>query len=359
MRATLYDGLSARAHAVEATLGDGIAWRGSDGAGEHVPLSLLRRGDRAGARVVLHRADRPDWRLVLDGEVSPAWLRTLPDVGTLTGRTRSLYIGAGVAAVVIAGGLWLFGDALLERTAPLVPQRITRPIGDTLIDSLGGRMCTGAAGTAALNRLTARLRPAGGFVEPLRIDVLNTGAVNALAAPGGRIVIFRGLIDKARDPDEVAGVFAHELTHVQLRHPTKALLRQFGVSLLLQSLGGDVAGVADLAVVLSSTRRAERAADKGAVTLLQGARVSPAGLAAFFERMRDERGTKRRDAAERIVERIGDYAATHPGADERARIVAAAVAKQGAVTPAMTAADWQALRSICATTVRTPARPRG
>ncbi|TRW14305.1 M48 family metallopeptidase [Glacieibacterium frigidum] len=359
MRATLYDGLSARAHAVEATLGDGVEWRGSDGAGEQIPLALLRRGDRAGARVVLHRVDRPDWRLVLGEDVPRDWLRTLPDVGTLTGRTRSIYIGAGVTAVAVAAGLWLFGDALLERMAPLVPQRVTQPIGDTLVASLGGRMCNNAAGAAALDRLTARLRPAGGFVEPLQVSVLNTGAVNALAAPGGRIVIFRGLIDKARDPDEVAGVLAHELTHVQLRHPTKALLRQFGVSLLLQSMGGDVAGYADLAVVLSSTRRAERAADAGAVRLLQGAGVSPAGLAAFFERMRDEDRKPRSDVAERLAERIGDYAATHPGADERAKLVAAAVAKQGAVQPAMSDADWVALRSICATTARTPARPPG
>ena len=41
--------------------------------------------------------------------------------------------------------------------------------------------------------------------------------VNAVALPGGRIILFQGLIDKAKSADEVAGVLAHELGHLRRR----------------------------------------------------------------------------------------------------------------------------------------------
>lgn len=285
--------------------------------------------------------------MTADSPLPEAWLRALPDVGSLSPRVRRWYLGAAIASIVILGGLWGFGDALLTAAAPLLPHRMLNRLGDGMVRELGGDSCTAPAGTAALTKLTARLTPARGFIEPVKVTVLNTAAVNALAAPGGRVVLFRGLIDKAHSPDEVAGVLAHEFTHVALRHPAQALLRQMGLSLLVQAIGGDVGGFADLAAVLHGSRRAEAAADAGAITQLRASHISPAGLAAFFVRIRDEDRAKPKDATRQVVDEVTSFAATHPGDTERAGLVAAAVARQGAVTPALDAADWQALRAIC------------
>jgi len=274
--------------------------------------------------------------LTADSPLPEAWLRALPDVGSLSPRVRRWYLGAATASIVILGGLWGFGDALLTAAAPLLPHRMLVRLGDGMVRELGGDSCTAPAGTAALTKLTARLTPARGFIEPVKVTVLNTAAVNALAAPGGRVVLFRGLIDKAHSPDEVAGVLAHEFTHVALRHPAQALLRQMGLSLLVQAIGG-----------LHGSRRAEAAADAGAITQLRASHISPAGLAAFFVRIRDEDRAKPKDATRQVVDEVTSFAATHPGDTERAGLVAAAVARQGAVTPALDAADWQALRAIC------------
>ena len=348
MRGVVHDGLSARAHSVEIAVdGDGLVVTRADGIVERVALDLLRRGDRGAGIDVVHRTDQPDWRLVPGEPLPSGWLKALPHVGQFSKRARSIYLGVAAVTVAVVIGLTVFGDRLLDAAAPLVPRRVTVPMGEALVAQLGGTMCKGAAGQAALDRLVARLRPAAGFVEPVTVSVLDTPAVNALAAPGGRVVIFRGLVNKAQGPDEVAGVLAHELSHVALRHPAKALLRQMGVSVIVRSVGGDIGGLADTAVLLDQSRGAERAADLGAIATLHRVHISPGGLATFFVRMRDADRATTKHFATQTVDRFRDFAATHPGADERIALAKTAVSDQAEVAPAMSPADWAALRRIC------------
>ena len=66
--------------------------------------------------------------------------------------------------------------------------------------------------------MVARLDADARLPYPLRVSVLDHGMANALAVPGGRILIFRGLLEAADNPEEVAGVLAHEIGHVAARH---------------------------------------------------------------------------------------------------------------------------------------------
>src|SRR5438270_501081 len=58
-----------------------------------------------------------------------------------------------------------------------------------------------------------------------RVTVLDVPAINALAAPGGYIAVYRGLLEKTEAPEELAGVLAHEMQHVLHRDATRALIR--------------------------------------------------------------------------------------------------------------------------------------
>ena len=60
--------------------------------------------------------------------------------------------------------------------------------------------------------------------------------------PGGRLVFFRGLLEEAENPDEVAAVLAHEIGHVVYRDPTRDALRSAGSLGVLGLLFGDFAG---------------------------------------------------------------------------------------------------------------------
>ena len=61
---------------------------------------------------------------------------------------------------------------------------------------------------------------------PWRFAVLDTGTINAFAAPGGYVLVTRGLLMKLRNEGELAGVLAHEIAHVQLKHHMKQIKQQ-------------------------------------------------------------------------------------------------------------------------------------
>ncbi len=69
---------------------------------------------------------------------------------------------------------------------------------------------------------------------PYEVVLIQTNVVNAMAAPGGKIMVYEGLWDPqkglARDEDEIAAVIAHEIAHVNCRHSTEALTRAMPVN---------------------------------------------------------------------------------------------------------------------------------
>ena len=124
----------------------------------------------------------------------------------------------------------------------------------------------GGGRAARTGVMVARLRAAGGIEPAVRIAVLDDRMVNAPTLPGGRVLVMRGLIDKAQDGAELAGVIAHELGHVAHRDPTTLLLRQLGIGFITASLGwndalANAGGIAQDGLPCLYSRRAEAAAD--------------------------------------------------------------------------------------------------
>jgi predicted Zn-dependent protease len=156
--------------------------------------------------------------------------------------------------------------------------------------------------------------------------------VNAFTLPDGRMVILRGLIDKAGNADEFAGVLAHELGHMRHRDPTRETLRRLMLIMLARSLGwgGDIGGQM---TALSYGRRAEAAADASAIETLQRAGLRADGLGHFFDRMHTETGG----------DGLPAFLSDHPSTVARAE--ALRTGPTGA--PAMTAAEWTEVQKIC------------
>ena len=72
--------------------------------------------------------------------------------------------------------------------------------------------------------------------------------VNAFAGSGGLIVVFRGLLERADTPEELAGVLAHEIQHVLHRDTTRAIFREASTGILVAALAGDVSAAAAFGV---------------------------------------------------------------------------------------------------------------
>lgn len=130
--------------------------------------------------------------------------------------------------------------------------------------------------------------------------VLNVAEINAFALPGGPTYVNRGTIEAAKNEAELAGVMAHELSHVVLRHGTANVCRaqkyQVGVGILgailgnstLGQLGTGVASIAAGGVLMKNSRGAESDADVLGSQIMARARYDPTAMADFFETLAGE-----------------------------------------------------------------------
>jgi len=150
-----------------------------------------------------------------------------------------------------------------------------------------------------VNRIGQSLaRNAGGPNFQYQFRVVNASDINAFALPGGYIYVNRGVLDQARNEGEVAGVLAHEISHVALRHGThqasKAYAAQAGLSILGGLLGGHVGeGAANIinavggfglnVVFLKYSRDLESQADVRGSQILAATGYSPVDMVNFFK----------------------------------------------------------------------------
>ena len=72
-----------------------------------------------------------------------------------------------------------------------------------------------------------------------KVEVVDSDLVNAIAFPGGNILIFRGLLEKSPSADALAGVLAHEMQHILHRHGTENLLSQTALSGIFRLFSGE------------------------------------------------------------------------------------------------------------------------
>ena len=304
------------------------------------PLQSLRVTDRRPDGSAVLAAHGEEGRLVVDAALLAAL--AIPDESGRAGprlsaaqlRRYALVAAALAAALAL---LWLGWPPLADRLALAVPASFAESLGGQVTESLvsGKRLCTQPAGTAALQRLTDRLAAQLTLPHPVRVQVVDDPLVNAFAAPGGYIVLFRGLIAGAGSPEEVAGVLAHELGHVAASHPLRLLMRYSGLSLAAMLIWGDLnmTTIASLLATFSYSRGFENEADARAIEILQRAGIDSRGLSHFFARV---------DAGR--IENALRYISTHPTSLDR-RAAIEALARPGA--PALTPGEWTALRGIC------------
>jgi beta-barrel assembly-enhancing protease len=152
------------------------------------------------------------------------------------------------------------------------------------------------------NKLTAQ---APGYRWPYNFHVVNVADINAFALPGGAVFVNLGTIQAAANEAQLAGVMAHEISHVVLQHSVCNAVKQQKVGLiaglgqiaagvLLGGAGGQLAGegiglTAGLGF-LKMSRGAEREADLLGVGILYDAGYDPHGMSQFFETIQAKYG---------------------------------------------------------------------
>ena len=296
-----------------------------------------------------------DERLSVDDAEAAAAIRAAcPDLAKGEGGGRAVWrpvlLWGGAAVAVVGLFFWLVLPALAGFIAEAIPSDLERRFGARLVpgiaDAVGRRtgegtaVCGDSDGDARLTALVDRVRPPADEIVPLRVWVVRSPLVNAVALPGGHIVVFSGLLGFAESGDELAGVLAHEIGHVMLRHPTRMAIERATVSAFFGLFFGDVAGgtvlggVGTLLLGNAYSRDMERAADELGADILSRNGLDPRALARFFERL----GVQYKDQ-----ERLFAFFSTHPPSDERAAAIDAPPAEIRPIDPE----QWRSVRRMC------------
>lgn len=347
--AIYFDGKSSQRRAVTLHPGDRLeirdgetmlaAWAYADIRRADGPSGMLRLSSLSAPP--LARLEIRDAALATDMAARCASL----DENTPGRRGVVAIVGWSLAATISIVAVVLFGVPLAaDRLAPLVPDAFERRLGEvadsqvrTLFDA---KVCDNAAGEKAFVKLMTAIREAAGMDTAVQSSVLSSAVPNAFALPGGRVYMFNGLLAKAENADEIAGVLAHELGHHKNRDNMRGLIRDGGTSFLVGLLFGDITGSSALIfasrslVTSSHSREAEQDADGFSIDIMHklGRPTKPMGELLVRVTGKEGKGLS-------II-------SSHPLSEDRlARMTREN--RPATKPPLLTPEEWRSLKSIC------------
>lgn len=174
---------------------------------------------------------------------------------------------------------------------------------------------------ARIGQILSRAPHAGNW--PYEFHVINDKNVNAFSLPGGFIFVNTGAIDACDNEAQFAGVLAHEMSHVVLRHGTYQITKAAPVQLAAMLAGalfgrgmmGQLAragiGLTAGSVLLKFSRSAEAEADYNGVEILSDVGYNPLEMAHFFEKL----------ASKASSSRLSEYLSDHPNPGNRVQAI--------------------------------------
>ncbi|MGO4715185.1 M48 family metallopeptidase [Bradyrhizobium sp. 2TAF24] len=351
--AVFYDGATSRRRQVTLALSDRLVIREDGQTLARWTYDDIRRMDATRGLVRLSCVGAPQLaRLeIRDAAVASQVLARCPRIDDASASRRDVgrIVGWSLAAAASIVLMVIYGVPFAaDRLAPLIPQSLERRLGDAaegqVMAVFNGKPCTDPAGVAAFAKLMAQLHSALGLATDVDSIVLSSKIANAFALPGGKVFLLKELLDKANTPDELAGVLAHELGHLQHRDTTKQMISHGGTSFLIGLLFGDITGSSALIfagrsiVDASYSREAETAADSTAIEAMHKLGRSPKPMGELLFRITGK------EAGKSI-----SILASHPFTEDRlARMTREDRPVSG--PPLLTDQEWTALKGVCKTT---------
>jgi predicted Zn-dependent protease len=189
--------------------------------------------------------------------------------------------------------------------------------------------------------LVDALIKANGIESEIKLHVVKKDEVNAFALPNGHLIVYSGLVDNCKNPEELCGVLGHEIAHIDKNHVMKKLVKEVGLSALLSiasGKGGEV--LKETAKKLTSSaydRSLETEADLTSVEYLIEAQIDPGQFANFLKRMAK---------AEKGVPDQIFWLSTHPDLEKRADAILDEISTQKfEFKPVLADSIWIKLKS--------------
>ena len=249
--------------------------------------------------------------------------------GSIAKVGTSVGVAAGVIDQSQAQSIVKSTEAVAKSFEDITPEQeyyIGRSVGAVLVGKYHPYRRENA--TLYLNVLGQTLAQASDLPETFggyHFSILDSGEINAFAAPGGLIFVTRGMLRCCKHEDAVAAVLAHEIGHVQYKHGLQAIKKSRITEALTtialesgKSLGGESLAqltqvfedsLTDITTTLVNngySRAFESKADEAAITILKRVGYNPNGLVEMLEVM-----------DQRLAPGGPGFARTHPAPKDR------------------------------------------
>ncbi len=222
-----------------------------------------------------------------------------PIVANLFKNSKSTFIKLMLVVGAIFIGLVLLAYFFLlpwmvNKAVENFPSDYEKKFGKVMFDQVKASEKWDSTQTKLLNDFFESLH----FKSNYNIEILcvKKNEVNAYAMPGGFIVVYEGILKKMKSEEELAGLLAHEFSHIKLKHTLKSTFNSIGFATMLQivfggfdeSIIGLLGSQTEQLRQLHYSRTLEQEADENGFNLMKEQSLDPNGMVNLFERLKAE-----------------------------------------------------------------------
>lgn len=314
-------------------------------AGEKLQFSLPQTEAKMGGAnnrlIFFSHPQHPDWTIYTNDRsiLNDTHLTQHPEIfSSLKAAKRHHFMGwaliVAVCFLILALPTFLLFrmDVISHMIAKQVPAEWEESLGESTLAQykIGQQFMEEKKAKALLDPLTEVLvtaLPSDRY--EYHFHIVKNSTINAFALPGGNIVIHSELILKAENAEELLGVLAHEMMHIENQHGIRNVIGAAGIYVVIGALFGDVSGI--MAVISSATpillnssysRRFESEADRDGLFLLTEAGIRPQGIVSFFTTLQETEQKMLDDVVEdketqETMKDVMGYISSHPATEKR------------------------------------------
>lgn len=317
------------------------------------PYDELARADDGNGRIIFKRRPDTGERLAFEADAKDALKATAPQLFTpqAQGVERPRVALGVVAAAWSLAAAFLIGIPLGARPiAGVLPSPYRAQIADiswSHVEALTEYCDDSDEAARILNDMAQRIMTASNVPrrDEIWISIVDAPFPNAFAMPDDSIIVTDDLIQLAEQPDELTGVIAHEIAHIERNHVMTNVIRQMGAGIFFDVVFGGAGAGQALAVAtinlagLRYSRSDEAEADLRGLDYLDAAGIDSGGLARLFDRFREV------EEEQSGSSRNSTLLSSHPATPARA--AAARARSRPGLQPSLGERDWRIVRQAC------------
>lgn len=219
-----------------------------------------------------------------------------------------------LTAVILAGHFYAI-PWCVNRIVDRLPLSFDKELGEIAQQSI--HETTDTTGNRLLTNFAHQIK--WDTQDTLTFSLVNSKIENAYALPGGRIVVYTGLLKKLHTPEQLAALLSHEVAHVTNRHSVRKLCRDMSTTVLVSVAFGNSSGATNTLYAnasslysLTYSRQYEQEADITGIETLRSNHINQRGMLELMQEL------QKLDQQSNIPE----FIRTHPLTDNRVKYVA-------------------------------------